>query len=346
MGWHSTSSSRRSPAFIATNINQIAYTFTPGPISGSFTETSPGVFSGCSATGSPVVQTCDVTLAPGTYAVTVTLSELGMTVGSGTQAGIVITSGTVSNFAVDINPVNSVPALGLGSVGVFYNDGHAQNISLNENELDPAGNIITTNFGPVGNYPVLTLTDSGGMANVTLPASNPIMNVPPSGVGGYTGEMLGYTGGGNAATSLTVTLSDGTSPSSIVIPYISIANNASNPSAGNVTFSGLGSLNTQQVTITESTSAASGSGLDTQLVGSSAVTPCGGHATFSPALGTAGMSLAGSTGSLTYTITAVDTVLPTCELDVASVHDPNLTTPITINFPGTLGVGVGSHARR
>jgi hypothetical protein len=73
---------------------------------------------------------------------------------------------------------------------------------------------------------------------------------------------------------------------------------------------------------------------------------CGSHASFSPPLGSAATTVSGQTASVTYTITAVDSAIASCELDVASSIDGSLTTPITIDFPGTLGVGVGSHARR
>jgi hypothetical protein len=340
-----TSSTRRSPNYIGTNVTTIAYTFLPGPITGSFANTGPQTFSGCVASGVPVVQTCNVIAGPGTYSLTVTLKQGGVVVGSGTASGIVVTSGSMVAAPVSINPVNSAPTLSIPNAPTaFYNDGQMQNISLTENELDPAGDIITTYYGPVGNYPTLTLTDSGGTANVTLPVSNPIM-AAPSAQGGNTGQVLTYTGAGNAATSLTVSLSDGVSSSQVVIPYISLANNANNPTPGNVTFAGIGASNTQQVTVTESTSAASG-GLDTNLVSSSSLMACGAHATFSPALGTNATSIAGPTASVTYTITAVDTAITTCELDVASPNDPFLTTPITLNFPGSVGVGVTGHSRR
>jgi hypothetical protein len=335
-----TNVSRRSPKFIGTNVNTIAYTITPGPISGTFTETSPGVFSGCTAAGMPTVQTCDITLAPGTYALTVTLKENSTAVGSGNAGGILVTSGNVTSQAISINPVNSTPALSIpGSPTQFYNDGQAQTIALTENELDPISDIITTAYGPVGNYPVLTLTDSGGTTGVTLPASNPITNVPPSAVGGYTGEVLGYTGMAGNTTTLHVSLSDGTSTSAVSVPYVSIANNA----AGSLTFSALGAPGAQTVTVTESTSAASG-GLDSNFTSSDGGT-CTGLATFSPALGSDPTSVAGPSASVTYTVTATSASTPSCTLNVASVNDPFLTTAITIHFPGTIGVGVGSHSR-
>jgi hypothetical protein len=340
----SSSSSRRSPDFVGTNVTTIAYTITPGPISGSFASSGPQAYTGCTAAGSPVVQTCNITLAPGTYAITVTLKQGAVVVGSGTASGLVVAPGGTTPAPVSITPVNSAPALSITAApSQFYVDGQAQNIGLTENELDPASDIITTFYGPVSNYPTLTLTDSGGTANVTLPVSNPIM-AAPSTIGGNTAQMLAYSGVGNA-TSLHVSLSDGTSSSAVTIPYVSIANNASNPMPGNVTFSALGAGGAQTVTVTESTTAAGG-GLDTAFVSSSAVVACGAHASFSPALGSDPVTPIGPTASITYTITAVDAAIGTCELDVASTQDPNLKTAITINFPGTIGVGVGSTTRR
>jgi hypothetical protein len=337
-----SNTSRRSPNYIGTNVTTIDYTLLPGPISGSFANSGPQTFTGCSAAGSPVVQTCDVIVGPGTYSLTVTLKQGSTVVGSGTTAGIVVTSGNVAAAPVSIDPVNSAPALSIpGTPTTFYNDGTLQTIDLTENELDPAGDIITTYYGPVGNYPTLTLTDSGGTTNVTLPAT-PI-SVAPAVQGGNISQALTYTGVGNA-TSLSLSLSDGTSTSQVVVPFISIANTAYNPTPGNVTFSGIGPVNTQQVTVTESTTAASG-GLDTTFGSSSSIAPCGTDASFSPGLGANATNIAGPSASVTYTITANDTAITTCELDVASSNDPALTTAITLNFPGSVGVGVTSHGR-
>jgi hypothetical protein len=340
----SSSSARRSPDYIGTNVNTIAYTITPGPISGTFTG-SGTVFSGCTAMGSPVTQVCNITIAPGTYAITVTLKQGSTVVGSGTAMGLVVNSGMTTPAAVSINPVNANPTLSIpNSPFQFYNDGQPQNIQLTANELDPAGDIITTYYGPVGNYPTLSFTDSGGTTGVGLPAT--IMAAP--GMAAQTGNVnqtLTYNGTAGNTTSLGVTLSDGTSTSSVTVPFVRLANNANNPSAGQITFSGIGAPNALTVTVTETTSAASG-GLDAHFTSASAMTPCGGHATFSPALGSNATSGAGPNVGVTYTITAVDANLTTCELDVASVNDPNLTTPITINFPGTIGTTVSSHNRR
>jgi hypothetical protein len=343
VGLTSSSSTRRSPKFIGTNVTGIAYTFTPGPISGTFTG-SGGVFPGCMETvGPPVVETCNVNLAPGTYAVAITLLNGVTTVGTGNVGGIVITSGAVTPATVNVNPVNSGPALSIPSgQTVFYNDGQMQTINLTANELDPVNDIISIYYGPVSNYPTLSFTDSGGTTNVTLPGS--IMAAPVT-QGGNVNQAMTYTGAGNAATSLTVTLSDAVNTSQVVVPFISLANNANNPSAGNLTFGALGAGGAQTVTVTESTSGASGS-LDTHLTSSSGVFPCGGHATFSPTLGSNVTSVSGSTATVTYTVTAVDSVLPSCELDVASPNDANLKTPITLNFPGTLGTTVSSTNRR
>jgi hypothetical protein len=304
-----TNISRRSPKFIGTNVTTIQYTFLPGPISGSFTNTAPNTFTGCTASGMPVVQTCNVIAGPGTYSLTVTLLQGSTVVGSGTAAGIVVTSGNVVSAPVSINPINSTPALSIpGTPKAFYNDGTMQTINLTANELDPAGDIITMYYGPVGNYPNLTFNDAGGITNIT------------------------------------VTLTSGGNTSQVVIPFISLADNASNPTPGNVTFAGIGATNTQQVTVTESTTAASG-GLDANFVSSSAFTPCGAHATFSPALGPNATNIAGPTASVTYTITAVDTGIISCELDVSSATDASLTVPIILNFPGSVGVGVTGHSR-
>jgi hypothetical protein len=340
-----SSTNRRSADFIGTNVTTIAYTFLPGPISGSFTSSGPGTFTGCTPSGMPIVQTCNVIVPPGTYSSTITLKQGSTIVGSGTAMGIVVTSGNTTPSAVTIAPVNSAPTLSIPTGPTkFYNDNTMQTINLSENELDPAGDIITGYYGTVPNYPTLTLTPSGGTANITLPASNPIMAAPGAGAqNGYINQALTYTGTGNAS-SLQLSLSDGTSVSNVTIPFISIANNGNNPGPGNVTFVGIGASNTVQVQVQETTTAASG-GLDTNFVSSSGIFPCGGDASFSPALGTNPTNIAGPTASVTYTITANDTAIVSCELDVASASDPNLTTPITINFPGSVGVGVTSHRR-
>jgi hypothetical protein len=336
----SQSSSRRSPDYVGTNVNTIAYTFNPGAISGSFTSVTPGVFTGCVASG--FTQTCNVALAPGTYSLTVTLKQGATTVGSGTNPSVVITSGNVTAAPIQVQPVASAPALSIpGSPKQFYQDGQMQSISLTANELDPASDIITTYYGPVAAYPALTFTHTGSATNVTFPA-NITVNTPPSAQGGYTGEMLTYTGSGANPTSLVTTLSDGVSTSSVTVPYVSLANNAANPSAGQITFSTTGASGNQTFTVTESTTAASG-GLDTNLTSSSP--NCGAHVIVSPTLGTNALTVAGPSGTVTYTVTAVDTALMTCTINVASVQDTNLTTAVTVNFPGTAGVGVSSHSR-
>ncbi len=343
-----SSGSRRSPDYIGTNVTSIGYAITPGPVSGAFTG-SGGVYTGCVASGSPVFQTCNVALAPGAYTgITVTLSQGATVVGSGTSGAFTITSGSVTGLSVNINPVNSAPSLSIpSSPSQFYNDGHMQTINLTENELDPAGDVITTYYGPVGNYPTLTLTDSGGTTNITLPASNPISVAPGMAAqGGNVNQGLTYTGSGNV-TSLGLSLNDGVNTSSVTIPYVSLGNNANNPSAGNLTFSGTGALNNRSVVVTEQTTAASG-GLDAAMT---STTTCGADATIVASTtgtvpGTNNLTIAGPSGTVIYTATANDTAVATCTLTVSSVQDPNLTTTITLNFPGTAGVGVNGHARR
>jgi hypothetical protein len=336
-----SSSNRRSPDYIGTNVNTIAYSFTPGPITGQFTG-SGGVFTGCTASGMPVVQTCNVALAPGTYALTVTLKNGATVVGSGTAAGIVINSGAVTGAPVNIQPIASGPSLSIPSGATqFYNDGHAQTITMTGNELDPAGDIITTYYGPVAALPAYTYTLTGGASattGITAPA-NIAVNTPPTIQAGYNAESLMYTGTAGNTTSLGVTLSDGTSTSSVTVPYVSLSNNAANPSANNITFSATGVGGAQTFTVTETTSAASG-GLDTTVT-STSPTPCGAHATFTPALAaTNPLNIAGPSGTITYSVVAVDALISTCTVKVASNQDPNLATTVTINFPGTAGVGV------
>jgi hypothetical protein len=335
----SQSSSRRGAEYVGTNVNTIAYTFNPGAISGSFTSTAPGVFTGCTAAG--FTQTCNVPLAPGTYSLTITLKQGATTVGSGTNGSVTITSGNVTAAPVQVQPVASAPALSIpGTPKQFYLDGQAQTIALTANELDPAGDIITLFYGPVALYPALAFTHSGGSTNVGFPA-NIAVNTPPAAQGGYTAENLTYTGGGVNATSSVVTLSDGVSTSSVTVPFVSIANNASNPSAGDITFATTGAGGAQTFTVTESTTAASG-GLDTAFTSS---TTCSTHATVTPAIGSDPTTVAGPSATVNYSVVANDTGTNSCTITVTSVEDTSLATTVTVFFPGTAGVGVSSHSR-
>jgi hypothetical protein len=345
-----TSTNRRAPDFIGTNVTAIGYTFSGGaggPISGTFSSTSPGVFTGCSsnAPATPVVQTCNVGLAPGTYTVAITLKQGANTIGTGSSGSVSVSSGAIAAFTVDVNPVNFAPALSIpGTTKQFYNDGTAlQTIDLAENETDQAGDIITTYYGPVSNYPSLVLTATAGTtANVTLPGGTlgvttaPTISTAPTLQPGYTTEPLKFAASGGAGTvSLALQLSDGSTTSSITVPFVSLANN------GNITFSGIGSGNPQSFIVTESTTASSG-GLDTTFNSSS---NCGAHANFTPTLGANTVVPSGSTVSQSYSAYAVDTGTSTCTVTVTSAEDPSLTTSIVLNFPGTGAIGVNSHSR-
>jgi hypothetical protein len=357
----------RSAQFIGAAATTIGYTFNPGSISGQFTynavtHTFDGTAANCTSTypASPPVYACPVALAPGTYNVTLTLSDGGTPIGSSIATGpIMINGGQTTNAPVVVNPINAGPALAIsGSPTQFYVDGTpGQTVSLQANELDPAGDIITTYYGTVANgfYKALTFTPSGGQTGITTAPSNIAINTPPTGQTGYVGtpEAAVYNGSGVNAQSYGLTLSDGTNTTPLIsIPYVSMSNNANNPAPGELTFAGLTSTYNQTVTVTETTTAASG-GLDTNFTAS---TTCPvADATFSPSVTVAPAAaavdpttIAASNATVTFTATPVAILAGppgTCTLTVSSVQDPTLSQTVTIYFPGSSNILPSSHSR-
>ena len=337
-------SSSRSAKFIGTNVDTVAYSFTPGPINGTL-----AIPAGCTTNaGPPVSYTCTIALAPNTYNLTITLKHGATSVGTGNAVGIIVASGATTPAAVNVAPIlaTNVPALSVTEAQPtqFYLDGNAQTINLTANELDAAGDIITTFYGPVGNWQTLTWANSGGTTNVGLPAS---IAAAPAIQAGSNAEGVTFTGVGPNASSLTVTLSDGVNTSSVVLPYVSLANNSNNPAPGQITLATTGAPGAQTVLVTESTTAASG-GLDATV---NSTTTCGAHATITASSVTTAvpganqLTIAGANGTVTYTVQAVDATIANCNLVVTSAQDANLKNTIQINFPGAAGVGVNSHSR-
>jgi hypothetical protein len=367
MGGSSMMHNGRNAQFIGSATTTIGYTFNPGSISGSFTynavtHTFDGTATNCTSTypASPPVYACPVALAPGSYNVTLTLSDGGTPIGSSTATGpITIMAGQQANVPVVINPINAGPALAIsGSPTQFYVDGQAgQTVSLQANELDPAGDIITTYYGTVaaGYYKALSFTPSGGQLGITTAPANIPINTPPAGQTGYVGapEAVVYNGAGVNAQSYGLTLNDGTNTTPLItIPYVSMSNNASNPAANELTFAGLGAPYDQTVTVTETTTAASG-GLDANFKAS---TTCpSADATFTPSVTVAPAAaavdpttIAASNATVTFTAQPVAILAGppgTCTLTVTSVQDANLSQTITIYFPGSSNIQPSSHSR-
>jgi hypothetical protein len=326
----------RRSQYIGSNVNNVAYSFTPGPIAGTI------ALSTCAQSGTPTVYTCTIGLPANTYNVTITLENGSTAVGSGTATGIAVSPNTTTPVSINITPINSAPlvAIAAGQPTQFYVDGHAQTIGTNVNELDPAGDIITTFYGPVSNYPTLTLSDANGTTGITLNGGVVTFPTVPSAQTGNA-ATIAYNGAGVNATSLAVKASDGTTTSpTVTIPYISLANNAAGSAIG---FSGLGGGNSILLTVTESASTGGTPSVDTQFTNT---TTCSStDVTFSPAVpltpNSGTNTVAG--GVLTYTLTANDTnwVTTPCTVTVSSVKDPNLKTVVTISAPA--GAGIITH---
>ena len=249
--------------------------------------------------------------------------------GTGTASNIVVASGATTAVSVNVNPVNSAPTLALAAgTQQFYLDGTSQTLTANVNERDPANDIISTAFGPVGNWSTLTPAGTGGTAGVTLFA--PLAAAPSAATGG-TGTIT-YNGTSANVSSLSVKVSDGTTTSSAIsIPFVTLTNNAPNAT---VTFQTLGVPGQLTITFTEATTSAGSPGLDTQFSNTSS---CNGAASFTPG--------SVSNGAITYTIVANNNgpSLATpgqCTMTVASLNDSNLKSQITIFLGGAVAVSI------
>lgn len=291
-----SNSKRRSPKFIGAGVDTITYSFTPGPVAGSFswnsgTMTFSGAAGACTTNypATPYTFQCPVTLAPGTYSLALTLSQGATVLGTGNAGGILVSPGQSTPTAVNVNPITAGPALSIQgapsppylNTTQFYNDNNPQAVELTANELDPAGDIITTFYGQVGVgiYPTLSFTDAGGTTGVSLPPNISFAAPPyaPTAQGGNIDQTLTYQGYGSA-TSLSVMLNDGTTTQSVTLPYVSLSNNGgdlvglngTSPFGSQISLGGLGSSNAQAVVVTETTTASSG-GLDTAFTSSEPV---------------------------------------------------------------------------
>lgn len=315
-------STERSPKFVGASVNTVAYSFTPGPITGSV------ALSSCPESGS--VYTCTVSLVPNTYALTVTLEHNSTAVGSASATGIVVTAGATTPVTLTVSPVNTGPSLSVPANSQFYVDGTSQTITAAVNELDPAGDIISTYFGPVTNWPTLTLT-GGGTTGVTINGGTGTISTPPSAQTGDTVPLV-YNGTGVDASSFTLKVSDGTTTTpTIALPFISLTGNMT---SYNFTQSGAaGSVN---LTFTESASTGGSPVFDTKVFSS---TTCGNSVTFTPALVGAGPGNPLTADAITINAAATGAG-GTCTLYVASPQDPNLVDQVTLT---SSGLGIGLH---
>jgi hypothetical protein len=245
------SSVRRKAQFIGAGVNDVHFVFTPtgmtatspnntGDIPLNLSSSPPqqsvnGNYSGdtCTNTGNTglgISEVCTIAQLPGTYNVSFTLqyctnptatpSPTGcIAVGTGTPPGgpFTLTGGQSTSVAVQISPIltgnaagPSLSVLG-GGTPVFYEDGNVNVSTVLANELDPAGNIITTWDGPVSNWVTLSFAGSTpGLPGVTLP--NQIAQAPTAQNG--TIVALQYQYNGTAPTQdLILQLSDGMNPS-------------------------------------------------------------------------------------------------------------------------------------
>ncbi len=318
----------RSPQFIGASVNNVAYSFTPGPIAGTI------ALSTCAQSGTPTVYTCTIGLPANTYNATITLEHGATAVGTGSATGIAISPSTTTPVSININPINAGPAIAIATTPTqFYVDGHAQSFTATVNELDPAGNIITTFYGPVSNYPTLTFNGTGGTAGVTLNGGNTI-SAAPSAQAGNAAATVAYNGTSANANSLGVTVSDGTTPSNtITIPYVTLT-----PSTASLQFATTGAGGALTLTMTEAASTGGVATLDTQV---KSTTTCSSTdvtivpaVAFSPTTTTSALTA----GAITYTLTANDVTFAQCSFTTTSVLDPNLTTTVAVKPSGGAGV--------
>ena len=238
-------SARRSAKFIGSGVNDIHFVFTPtgltptspnnaGDIPLDLTSSQVSVnpnYSGdtCTNTGNAglgISEVCTIAQLPGTYNVAFTLQYCTnplatpnptgcIAVGTGVPPGgpFTLTGGASTPASVQISPIltgnaagPSLSVLG-GGVPVFYEDGSVNVSTVLANELDPAGNVITTWDGPVSNWPTLSFASStAGLPGVTLP--NPIAQAPTAQNGTLVAIQYQYNGT-PPAQDLILRLSDG-----------------------------------------------------------------------------------------------------------------------------------------
>jgi hypothetical protein len=313
-------SSSRAPQFVGTNVNTVAYVFSPGNITGSV------ALNTCPALGTPPTYTCTISVPPNVYALTITLKQGAVAVGSGSATGVTVLPSQTTPVAVTVTPVNQGPALSVPAGSQFYVDGHTQTITSTANELDPVGDVITTYYGPVSNYPTLTFSGTNA-TGVTFNGGNTITVVPAAQAGGTA--PIAYNGSGANASSLVAKLSDGNVATAVTvtIPYLSLAYSAS---PVQLTASG-----SQAFTVTENATAGGTATYDTTF---NAATTCGTHVTFNPALLAQFNAL--TAHALTVNATAVDSGITSCTVTLTSAQDTNLSTTVTLLLPSGLGIGV------
>jgi hypothetical protein len=321
----------RAPQYIGTDVTNVVYSFTPGPINGNI------LLSTCAHAGTPVVYTCTIGVPANTYALTISLDQGGTPVGTGSATGIAVAPSVVTALSLQINPVNSGPVIaanGTPAQTQFYVDNHAQTITTTLNEDDPAGDVISTFYGPVTNYPTLTLSDGAGNTGITLNGGTTTFSTAPAAQTGNSATVA-YNGSAVNATSLTLSVSDGLGHTSntVTIPYITMTNNV----AGNIQFAGTGGGNAQTLHITESQSTNGTATFDANV---SSVTTCSPvDVSIVPAITGSTTPMAG--GLTSFTLTANDITFSPCTVTITSVNDPNLKTTVTLSPSGGASITVG-----
>ena len=211
-----------------------------------------------------------------------------------------------------INPINHGPTLAItgSDHAILYRRTRADHPNCPK-RTRPRRDIITTYYGPVANYPTLTLSASGGTAGITLNGGTTRFprrrrhkrgNAAPI---AYNGTSLNGSG-----LALKVTDSNSVVSNTVTIPYISLAVNPTT-----VGFNGTGATYNVPVTVTLRTATAGGT-LDSQISSSTTCSPT--NVTIVPAI-------TGSTNALTaestYTLTANTVGFTTCSITLKSVND-------------------------
>jgi hypothetical protein len=389
-------SSRRSAQYIGAGVDQIGYSIVPDLLGNGNDATAP------SYNGTMALSACQ-NLGGGSYKCTVNVeANTDYNVGLTTYATIAMvetivgysspsttlptvvspvaptpylvtfgtdTPGAQVAISLQMVPKLNLPLLSEGATTKFYLDGTTtQTVTLSTNETDLSGNKITTNSGPVIDYPTLTLdydtappAKTAAMNTATaLSADNVTANVtsentPPAGATGYSGNItLTDNPATVGATSIFLFLSDGiTTSTEIEIPFISFSSLATT-----LTAQGLGAANNLTAITQENTTQAAGGGLDTQF---SATTDCPAADATITGPGsltiTAAPTLVSTSAHTATSVNATFTITPlaigsglmtpgTCHLYVAAAGDANLIDTFTILLPAALQSTIDSHARR
>lgn len=269
-------------------------------------------------------------------------------VNNATIYGFTVGSSPVA-LGVTFAPVNSTPEIIFSQTynpnnpgTVFFVDGTStpQNADINVNELDPAGNVISTAGGPVVNYTTLTSSGTGTTGGITFTPTT-VSAAPATTTG--TQIAVGYVGTTPPSASFeTVTVTDsGTANVSTLIPFVSISNavnsNVVSVTEGNAYYVGDGNYNPNLDSLTSSTTCTSAQYLiqddNTPPQTLSSATPISSVFEGNPGGGSGNPLSTGSpNGTVNYTVTAPGSDTGgACTMTFTSALHPALATTFAVN---------------